>query len=213
MAIKHIWFDFSETIAHINKGQHEIMKYAEYAKAVDKPVTEQLKAEFEEQYELHHNSISDIFYSLGKPSGWWSGRLATINATELFSLIEDDIPQVLAEIKQFVPISIFSNIDLGTALPALGIDTGLFDHVISSGMVSKPKPALDGFHKIVELSQMPADQILYIGDHVTKDIIPAQTVGLQAGIIWSQSDQADYNFASFEEVLALAKGPLYQVAK
>jgi HAD superfamily hydrolase (TIGR01549 family) len=200
-SIKHIWFDFSETIAHINKEEHDKVKYAKYAEVVGKPVDDSLKKEFDEQYEQHHHSISDIFHSLGKPAGWWSGQLAIIEPSKLFQLAEDDIPEMLARIKERVPISIFSNIDLGHVLPALGISMDLFDHVISSGMVSKPKPALDGFYKIVELSKLEPSEILYIGDHLTKDILPAKKVGLQAGMMWNESKEADYSFRSFKDIL------------
>lgn len=203
MKPKHIWFDFSETIARINAKAHDELKYATYASVVDKPVDEKLKQDFNEQYKLHDNSISHIFYSLGKPSGWWSSQIAAVDPGKLFQLAEDDIPEVLSKIKQYVPISIFSNINLDQLLPALGIDVSLFDYILSSGMVKRPKPALDGFHKMVQLSQLKPQQILYVGDHETKDIIPAKKVGLRAGIIWNTSDKADYIFSSFQDILDL----------
>lgn len=205
MAIKHIWFDFSDTIASINRAEHNKLKYSTYALVLGRQNDAQLKAEFDQQYELHHHSISDIFHSLGKPAGWWSSRLAAIEPSKLFKLIDDDIPVLLQRIGQQMPISIFSNINLGQVLPALGIEPGWFAHILSSGMVGRPKPALDGFYQIIELSHLKADEILYIGDHVTKDIEPAQKVGLKAGIVWSRSKQADYNFKTFNDILKLAK--------
>lgn len=205
MTFKHIWFDFSETIAHVNKAEHDKLKYSTYAEVVGKSVGDELKKEFDKQYKLHNNSISDIFYSLGKPANWWSSQIATIDASKLFELAESDIPKVLLSIRKRVPISIFSNINLDKLLPALGLDTAWFDHILSSGVVRRPKPALDGFYKIVELSHLDPSQILYIGDDVGKDILPAKKVGLQTGIIWSQSSEATYSFSSFKEILDLVE--------
>lgn len=56
------------------------------------------------------------------------------------------------------------------------------------------------------LIQQPAGEILYVGDHVGKDIRPAKAVGLQTGLMWSQSNEADYSFDRFEDVLALFTG-------
>lgn len=201
MKVKHIWFDFSETIANINKEEHDRLKYSAYAEVAGRPVDDELKKDFDEQYKTHNNSIADMFYSLGKLSGWWSDQVATIDPSKLYKLAEDDIPQLLLEIRKHVPISIFSNINLDEPLSALGIDAAWFDHILSSGMVGRPKPALDGFYKIVELSKVEPSQILYVGDHESKDILPAKKVGLQTGIIWNKSDKADYNFNSFQEIL------------
>jgi len=205
MNIKHIWFDFSETIAHINKQEHSILKYATYAKVVGKPVNGGLKDEFDREYEEHNHSISDIFYSLGKPANWWSSEIAKIEPLRLYHLAESDIPEMFLKIKGHVPISIFSNIDLEQTLPALGINPEMFEHILSSGMVSKPKPALDGFYKMVELSKLKPNQILYIGDDISKDILPAKEVGIKTGLIWSESDKADYCFNSFDEILKFVK--------
>jgi HAD superfamily hydrolase (TIGR01549 family) len=205
MAIKHIWFDFSDTIARTNAEEHSRLKYATYAAVVNKPLDDKLKQEFDEQYEKHHHGVSGIFYSLGKPAGWWSEQVASVDPVRLFVLAEGDIPEMLQQIRQFIPISVFSNINVNKVLPALGIDTGWFAHIISSGMVSKPKPALDGFYKIIELSKLAPNEILYIGDHVTKDIVPAKKVGLQAGLMWGQSDEADYAFGTFRDILELVK--------
>lgn len=205
MTIKHIWFDFSDTIARTNAAEHDRLKYTTYAAVVNKPLDDKLKQEFDEQYEKHHHGISGIFYALGKPAGWWSEQIASIDPARLFMLAEDDIPEMLQQIKQIVPISIFSNINVDKVLPALGIRTDWFAHILSSGMVKKPKPALDGFYKIIELSHLEPHEILYIGDHITKDIVPAKKAGLQTGLMWQQSVEADYTFASFRDVLKLAK--------
>jgi FMN phosphatase YigB (HAD superfamily) len=70
-------------------------------------------------------------------------------------------------------------------------------------MIKEPKPALEGFYKMIGLTREPAENILYIGDSLEKDIRPAKQVGLKTGLIWSQSNEADYSFKKFDDVLSL----------
>lgn len=107
----------------------------------------------------------------------------------------------MQQLRQKIPILIFSNLRLDTILPALHIAPAWFTYIISSGMVKDPKPALEGFYKMIELSSLPAEEILYIGDHVEKDVLPAKKVGVKTGIMWKQSDKADYSFNTFESIL------------
>ena len=63
--IKHIWFDFSETIGRIDKEAHKNLRYETYANIVHKPVTPELVTEYENLYEKHNHSNSSVFKSLG----------------------------------------------------------------------------------------------------------------------------------------------------
>src|SRR6266550_8709303 len=112
MEIKHVWFDFSDTIARTNAEVHDKLKYEAYANVIGRPVDATLRQDFDELYEVHHHSNSDIFFTLGKPAGWWAEQMATLDPAELFELMEADIPDVLQTIKRIVPISMFSNIML-----------------------------------------------------------------------------------------------------
>lgn len=198
--IKYIWFDFSETIASLRKERHDRLRYESYAEVIGQAVTPELKKEYEELYEQYKHSNAAIFRSLGMESDYWSKRINSIEPDKLYTLAEPDIPKVLENLSSKLPISIFSNIRLENVLPALGIQNKWFTHILSSADVKEPKPALDGFYKMVELSQIPAEYILYIGDNVEKDVLPAKAVGVKAGLIFSSSDKADYNFNSFKDI-------------
>ena len=71
--------------------------------------------------------------------------------------------------------------------------------------VKKPKPALDGFRLVIELSKLPPENILFIGDSVEKEVLPAKSLGILTGLIWSFSPEADYCFNSFQEILELVQ--------
>jgi len=199
--IKHIWFDFSETIACINKKRHDKLCYETYAEIIKKPVNKKLISEYKQLYEKFNHSNSAIFYSLGQASNFWSERVNTVDPSEVYKIADKNIPDVLKKIIEIVPISLFSNLRLDRVLPSLHIDSKLFANILGSDMLKKPKPALDGFYKMIELSGIPSQEILYIGDNIGKDILPAKKVGIKAGLIWKKSDQADYSFEKFEDIL------------
>ena len=203
--IRHIWFDFSETLAFINKEAHDKLRYESYAKVIDKPVTAELIEEYEKLYKEHNRSNAAVFRSLGFSSNYWSEQINSVDPRLFYYLADESIPSVLDLVRKNIPISLFSNVQLDKVLTSLSINPDWFIHILSSGMVKEPKPALDGFYKIIELSNLPADEILYIGDDVGKDVIPSKTVGVKAGLIWKESEEADYSFKTFGEILELIK--------
>jgi len=199
--IKHIWFDFSDTLASINKEPHNRLRYESYSKVVNKEVTSELMAEYEKLYEKNQRSNSAVFRSLGMASGFWSGIIYSLNPKTFYSLTDEKIPEVLNEMRNIIPISIFSNLDQDKALPALGIDIKWFTYILTASMVKNPKPALDGFYKMIELSNLPPEEILYVGDHLGKDILPARSLGIKTGFIFGTEKEADYSFVDFKDIL------------
>lgn len=198
--IKHIWFDFSDTIAHIDRSVYNKILYSSYAKAVGEEVNEELKQEYSEALQKH-KSNSAVFASLGFPADHLADCISVVDPKKLYTLADKNIPDIIKHLKGILPVSIFSNNKLGTILPALGIDTKWFTHILGPNDVKKPKPALDGFHKMVELSGVKPAEILYIGDDVHKDLLPAKKVGIITGLLWKKSDEADYCFKDFRAVL------------
>lgn len=203
--IKHLWLDFSETLVLLKKEAHDTLRYSSYAEIVGKPLTEELKSEYEQLFAKSNHSNAAVFRSLGAGSSYWSDKVHSMDPAELYVLADENIPSMLTSLQKLLPISLFSNIDLRETLPLLGIDPHLFSHILSASMVSEPKPALAGFYKMVELSGAQPEEILYIGDHVGKDILPAKQVGIQTGLMWDVSPEATYCFQSFGEVLELIK--------
>jgi FMN phosphatase YigB (HAD superfamily) len=58
---------------------------------------------------------------------------------------------------------------------------------------------------MIQLSGVPEKHILYVGDSVEKDVLPAKEVGILSGLLWSVSPEADYCFTSFKEILGVLK--------
>ncbi len=201
--IKHIWFDFSETIAFLKRKEHNRLRYESYAEVLNKKVNEKIINEYEKLYRKYDHSNAAIFCSLDLPPSYWSEKVNSVDPNKLYKLADPSIPKVLKQIKQKVPISLFSNIQTEKILPRLKINPEIFTHIINAKVLKHPKPALEGFYKMIELSNLPASEILYIGDDVKKDVLPAKEVGIKAGIIWKSSKWADYSFEKFEDILKI----------
>ena len=105
-----------------------------------------------------------------------------------------------------MPISLFTNDRLGNAektLSVVGVDIKWFTHVISGDDIAKRKPALDGFHLMIERSGLPASQILYVGDRAGVDIEPAKLVGMKTCLVYGESEVADFSFKKLSGLLTL----------
>lgn len=198
--IKHIWFDFSDTIGRINRNISNKILYELYAGAVGKEVNDELKKECAAAFEKH-KSNSAIFTSLGFPAGYLADAMNVVPPNELYSLTDPEIPEVIQKLQNVFPVSIFSNNRMDSILPALGVNLNWFTHILGPRDVKKPKPDLEGFRKMVEVSQVLPGEILYIGDDVHKDLMPAMEVGITTGLLWKESEHADYCFTSFRAIL------------
>lgn len=196
--IQHIWFDFSDTLARRNE-KHDELTYCTYSEQVGKPVTPELIEEFKSRFK-RYKSTSAVFHDMGLPASFWSETVLAADPGSLYSLMDEDIPAVLDELRKKYTISIFSNMQTEKLLPAIGINPSWFTLFLSSADIARPKPFPDGFYKIVELSKIPAENILFIGDHIEKEMMPAKEAGLQTGIMWQEAPEADYSFKDFQEV-------------
>ena len=199
LPIKHIWFDFSDTIGLINREIYNEILYESYGKAVGKTVDDELKKEYAEEFKKY-KSNSAVFTSLGLPAGHLADCISVVNPKKLYSLTDPEIPDVMKKLRTILPISIFSNNKLDVILPSLGVSLEWFTHILGPDDVSKPKPALDGFYKMIELSGVQPSEILYIGDDVHKDLVPAKTVGIVTGLLWKEDSEADYCFKNFRAI-------------
>ncbi len=200
--IRHIWFDFSDTIVAFDEGLHDELVYESYSEITGNPITPELKEEFANLFK-EHGSYTKSFIALGKAHDFWSDRISSVDPKVFLRLTDPEAPQIFQELRKLVPISLWSNIHAKKMLPALGIDPTWFTHILGPDEVKKPKPALDGFNLLIERSGIPAEEILFVGDSLVKEVRPAKSLGIQAGLIWSESPEADYSFKNFMDILTI----------
>lgn len=207
--IKHVWFDMAGTLYHETpsfKVEHNRLKYITYSKLVGQNDLEKAKQEYEALYSKH-GSNSAVFVSLGKPSNYWQNAFDQLDVTNLLQP-DSAVVKTLTTIKQIVPISLFSNFrldQLESTLKHLGIPMKDFTHVLSGDDIVERKPALHGFRRMIELSNLPPNQVMYVGDRVDVDIKPAKQVGMATCLVYSQSEEADYNIQSIPKLVDIIK--------
>lgn len=205
--INHVWFDMDGTLTiHTPEFNevHNALRYKAYSDVTGRPVDDNLITEYEALYKKY-SSNSAVFTSLGKPSGFWMHYYAQIDQNEFYEP-EADVYTTVDRLRAIVPVSLFTNDRLENAtktLAVVNVDIHWFTHILSGDDVQNRKPALDGFHMMVEKSGTPVGQILYVGDRVDVDIKPAKSVGMLTCLVYSQSTEADYCFKSLGGLLKL----------
>lgn len=207
--IKHVWFDVGGTLYPESPefdSVHDALRYKTYAEIVGEHDPLRAKEAYDALYS-EHGSNSAVFSSLGKPSDFWQQVFEGIDLTDLIA--PDALAQsALKELSQLIPVSLFSNFKpekIAQVLELLDIPRTYFTHILSGDDITKRKPDLEGFRKMVDLSAIPANQILYVGDRVKVDIIPAKRIGMQTCLIWQSSSEADYSAVDYAELLSTVK--------
>lgn len=183
---------------------HNDLRYKAYSDVTGKPINSDLIDEYEKLYaETGSNSMT--FHRLGKPSGFWMEYFDQIDQTQYYEPIPE-IYETLNELRKIVPVSVFTNATLNNAsrtFEVVNIDSSWFTHIISGDDIKNRKPALDGFHLMLEKSNIPASKILYVGDRVKVDVLPANTLGIQSCLLYRNDSNADYSLGNFSQLLKL----------
>lgn len=207
--VKHVWFDFAGTLfketPEFNE-LHDKLRYQTYANLQGLDDLSKAKNEFLELYSKY-GSNSAVFRSLGQSSGYW---MKALDDFDFASVLKPDpiVYETLNKLKDIVLISLFTNFvrdRIPKLLALLDIPVEDFTHILGGDDIKERKPALDGFRLMIEKSNLPADQILYVGDRVDVDIKPAKAVGMKSCLVYSKSPEADYSFDSFDELMSLVQ--------
>lgn len=202
--LKHVWFDTAGTLyketPEFDKAHTDYI-YQELGAVTGETDRDKLKALHDELY-AKYASNSSVFQSLGMPADYWQRKFEDFNPT---SLLEPDpvVTDTLKRLRNIVPISAFTNlrlVKLDDLLEHLAIPTDFFTHKLSAADMGKPKPDPAGFRRIIELSGVDASEILYVGDKVNKDVLPAKQLGMMTCLVYGQSDEADYSAQSFQDI-------------
>lgn len=205
LRIGHIWFDLAGTLMVRTPEYTRVLdelRYSTYSEVTGKPVDDFLVEEFEEMYEKH-GSNSLVFAGLGMPGDFWVRRMDRIDKDRYYYPIPE-VYETLDQLRHVCPISLFSNghsIGMEDMLRRVEIDLHWFTYVLTGDDIPNRKPALDGFERIIAQTQLSPGEILYVGDRVKADILPAKQLNLQTALVWSESPEADYSLLRFEELL------------
>ena len=84
-------------------------------------------------------------------------------------------------------------------LVKLGLDLKLFERVFGNSP-DFIKPELKFFQRILDYTNLPAGQHLFIGDREETEIIPAKKLGMKTCFVWGQSKAADISLPTVYEI-------------
>jgi FMN phosphatase YigB (HAD superfamily) len=98
---------------------------------------------------------------------------------------------MLQKLSQNYELGIITNVlkkAVDKILSALALDSGMFTHFVSVDNTQNSKPHSEPFLKAIKLSDNKPEQCVYVGDSITKDLIPAKQVGMKT--IWVSQGQS-----------------------
>src|SRR3989338_4710216 len=209
--VRYIWWDLDGTLYKM-PPEFEKVKYQRrfqlYSKITKKPIGEGLKSEDMGLYRKH-GSHSSVFMTLGKSKDFWQEEHQKIDLMPFIHPDKSTVDMFRAFETMRIGHSIFTNRKkafVKKILSHLGINPKLFQHILTNEDVERPKPYPDGFRKMVKLTRpIPPQNILYVGDRVEADIIPAKKEKLLTALVWSaqRKTKANLTFRHVADVISL----------
>ncbi|MFH0864503.1 MAG: HAD family hydrolase [Candidatus Gottesmanbacteria bacterium] len=85
-------------------------------------------------------------------------------------------------------------------LNLLGVNPDIFEKMITTEDCLLPKPDLAPFKMLLEITGLPAEQHVYIGDRERVDIEPAKKLGMKTILVWGKSALADISLPTVYDV-------------
>ena len=104
-----------------------------------------------------------------------------------------------------LPVGVISNFNNGLPRILGDLFGNIFSDIIVSENVQTRKPDLTFFRYGLETTGVPANQILYIGDSLKLDIIPAQKLGFQVLLV----DRIEFYYRSTFSIRDFFEIPQY----
>ena len=210
--IRHVCWDLDGTLYRPTpqlEKELNALRLKLYAELTNKPENNATWQEYQALYNKL-NSHSAIFASLGKPKEYWHSHR---NKLKVITYLESE-KRTVEMFQEFSKLNVTHGIftdnmlsETKKILEAMEIPLSIFKYILTIEQVGRPKPNLGGFRKVVELSGVKPSEILFVGDRIHTDIIPAKAVGMQTALVWSDESktEADYTFPHVADVLEIFK--------
>ncbi len=210
--IKWIWWDFDGTIYKVPleyEQEEDKIKLKAFSEITGKPKNAETFEEYKTLHR-HHGSNSMVFYAHGKERDFWRKSVQHLDVSSYLKFDQ----RTKDAFKEFAKIPVKHGIYTNNSLPevkkilkVMGVDFNLFKHFITGDKGLLPKPDLQGFRKILELTKAPAGEILFVGNEIKKDILPAKSLGMQTCLVWTDEKplEADYAFPHVADVVKIFK--------
>ena len=201
--IKTIFFDTSDTLYSnktFEKSQAEqpIHLLAELKRISFQDARQLFNAKKTElANKLSHVTKVSVMIEFGVSRQEMQEHMAKLDAHNFLSA-DVDLTKILKSLSKKYKLGIISNIlkkSVTNVLAALCVPLNLFSYFVTVDNTTKSKPDAEPFLKAIELANCSPEEIIYVGDSLTKDIIPAKNVGLKT--IWITKEPTDDPHADF----------------
>ena len=209
--IKAIFFDTSDTLYNSEEFQQaqSAQPIAQLAK-IKQTALDEAEEMFEAKKEalkqsLDHVTKVAVMMEFGVSRMEMQECMAQIDAQQFLSA-DVKLFNTLKKLSEDYRLGIISNIlekAVVNVLEALRVEKTLFSYLVTVNNTVASKPNPEPFLKAVELSGLEPDEIVYVGDSLTKDIIPAKQAGMKTVWVTQEKitdDHVDATISSIYEI-------------
>lgn len=196
MPIKHVCFDCDGTLyfstPELIKGINDLIT-KQLSEKLKIPQTDVMEDYFKRVKRYKTKTAAITSYGL-------SGEQAreVINKIDISSFVNFD-PDLVEMIKNLrkkeLSLSIFTNNKMSTLeniIKKIGLSADDFNFLVTPEQVP-PKPSIEGYLYVVKKSELPASQLLFVGDRLEADIEPAREVGMHTVQVRCDEKSVDYD--------------------
>ncbi len=186
MAVRHVWFDCDDTL-YIQppelKAEIRRTICTEIALRTGRHLEDIMQEYPARLHEFRTNTLA--MGSYGIPEG---DAREIYNRSDIPSFVRPDpkLAHTVQQIKDLgILVSVFTNNRRSTLigiLRNLGLDIDAFRRLMTAEEV-EPKPSEDGYKEIVECSDIALNELMFVGDRVEADIVPARKHGMNTFLI------------------------------
>ena len=198
--IKVVFFDTSDTLYSNKDFEKAQSKQPIYLLSEKKNISfaegERLFKDKKEDLKnkLDHVTKVAVMMEFGFSRLEMQENMARIDAHDFLSS-DEKLSSMIKNLSKNYKLGIISNIlkkAVKNVLEVLNVSEEYFDFLVTVDNTSKSKPNRDPFLKAIELANIDPSEIVYIGDSLTKDIIPAKKEGLRTIWITGKKESSKY---------------------
>jgi 2-haloacid dehalogenase len=129
--------------------------------------------------EVHRKTIQDFFKALGV-SDDVDGSVDAVFDEYRSATAYPEVSSVLHDLEKEVPVAVVSNMDTAGLLGALQRNGLTFTFIITSDEEQRYKPDPSLFQRAVRYLDLPAANVLHVGNSYAEDIVGASLTGMPA---------------------------------
>ncbi|MBS3149017.1 HAD family hydrolase [Candidatus Woesearchaeota archaeon] len=212
--VRHICFDIDGTLYGLPQYPKLEEKIFDAMARTIAQLTEfpldDVRVQFKQRY-AKLDSNGRVFKTYGLDPNIARGVLASVNIP---SFLERDerLVGLFENLKlKGVPLSYYSNNSYATAqeiLSRIGLRSEYFLFQLTGEHFLKDGKSVAGFEELVRRAQVASNEVMYVGDRMQIDILPAKKAGLKTAlVVWGKEPKEDVLAADFvlQDIYSLEK--------